>query len=60
MPKTYCPACDEVISLDRPREGASITCRGCGTELEIISVEPFEVDFPLEYDDSWDEEEWED
>lgn len=57
MPKTYCPDCDAVIRLDNPRAGASITCRGCGTELEIISTDPFEVDFPLEDDDLWDEEE---
>ena len=34
-----------------------ITCRECGTELEIISIDPFEVDFPLDYyddsDDDW-------
>jgi len=33
-----------------------ITCRECGTELEIISTDPFEVDFPLDYD--YDEEDW--
>jgi lysine biosynthesis protein LysW len=57
MPKTYCPDCDAVIRLDKPRASASITCRSCGTELEIISTDPFEVDYPLEDDDLWDEEE---
>lgn len=54
MPKTYCPDCDAVISVDNPREGATVTCRECGTELEIISTNPFEVDFPI---DSEEEEE---
>ena len=56
MPKTYCPSCDAVISAENPREGAMITCRECGTELEIISTNPFEVDFPLDYDEDWDDE----
>jgi len=59
MPKIYCPDCDEVIILENPREGALITCRSCGTELEIVSVDPFDVDFSLEDDDSRDEGQWE-
>lgn len=65
MARTYCPNCDAVISVDAPRLGAMVTCE-CGAELEIISVNPFEVDFPLDYEGEWeeeseeDEEEWED
>jgi alpha-aminoadipate carrier protein LysW len=62
MPKTYCPNCDAVVTTDKPQEGATITCQECGTQLEIISTNPFEVDFPLDYfdddyDDDWDEDE---
>ena len=60
MAKTYCPSCDAIVSKDDPKEGAMITCRECGMELEIISTDPFEVDFPLDYDEDWDEEENED
>ena len=56
MPKTYCPSCDAVISVENPREGAMTTCRDCGMELEIISTDPFEVDFPLDYDEDWNDE----
>jgi len=35
-----------------------ISCHECGTELEIISTNPFEVDFPLDYDIDWDKEEY--
>jgi lysine biosynthesis protein LysW len=58
MPKTYCPECDAVIKMDNPREGAKIECPECGVKLEIISVDPFEVDFPFDddWDDKWDEE----
>ncbi|MBU0702504.1 MAG: hypothetical protein KKC18_01385 [Chloroflexi bacterium] len=60
MAKTYCPSCDAVISKDDPQEGAMIICRECSTELEIVSTDPFEVDFPLDYDEEEDEEEDED
>ncbi len=58
MAKAYCPNCDAVINVNSPREGAMVTCQDCGTKLEIISTDPFEVDFPLDYDDDW-EDEWE-
>ncbi len=57
MPKTYCPSCDAVIRMNNPRKGATVTCRECGTELEIISINPFEVDFPLDLDEDEDEDE---
>ncbi len=56
MAKTYCPDCDAVISMENPREGAMITCRECGAELEIISTSPFEVDYPLDFDEDWSDE----
>jgi lysine biosynthesis protein LysW len=59
MAKTYCPGCDAVISVERPVRGAMVTCQECETTLEIISTQPFEVDFPLDYyDDS--EDDWDD
>ena len=32
-----------------------IDCPVCGERLEIISVDPFEVDFPLD-DDDWEDD----
>jgi len=54
MPKVYCPECDAAISIENPGEGAQIKCPECGVELEIISTDPFEVDFT--YDDDSDDE----
>jgi lysine biosynthesis protein LysW len=61
MPRTYCPSCDAVISVDKPRLGATVSCPECGVELEVISASPFELDFPFddEWDDEWEEEDWE-
>jgi hypothetical protein len=41
--------------MDKPREGAIITCPKCAVELEIIRTDPFVVDFTLD----WQAEEWE-
>jgi lysine biosynthesis protein LysW len=54
MPSAHCPECDAVISVNNPREGDEITCRGCGTDLEVVSARPLEVDYP--YDGDWDDD----
>ena len=54
MPRTVCPECDVAISIPSPREGATVTCHECGEKLEVISVNPFELDYPL--DDDWGDE----
>jgi alpha-aminoadipate carrier protein LysW len=56
MANAHCPDCDAVISMDRPRIGEFIRCEECGYELEIISTNPFEVDYPLDYDGGGDDE----
>lgn len=53
MVTTLCLECDAVIVIAKPRYWAEITCRACGRELEIISMNPFEVDYPLDYDEGW-------
>jgi len=56
--KTHCPNCDAVIAMDRPREGAIITCPKCAVELEIIRTDPFVVDFTMDWEmEDWEEEE---
>jgi lysine biosynthesis protein LysW len=57
MEKTYCPNCDAVVSVEKPKLGAMVRCRECDMQLEIISLNPFEVDFPLDYEEDWDDDE---
>ena len=63
-----CPECDNPLNIDVDEvdEGETLTCDECGTELEIVSLEPLEV-APVDaegYDDevglAHDEEEDED
>ncbi len=53
MTKTRCPNCDSVIKLEKPREGAIIVCSSCAVELEIVSTDPFIVDFTDDWQDDW-------
>lgn len=64
-----CLDCGEAISLGpQPREGQRLTCANCGAFLEIISLEPPELDwafsdFEPDWDpdeEDWGDEEWED
>lgn len=56
MAKAYCPSCDAVVSVDNPHVGVMVKCHSCNIDLEIISAHPFEVDFPLDYYDDWDDD----
>ena len=51
-----CPSCGEMVLFGKnPKLGELITCRECEEELEVISLEPILLDFPLE-DGEYDEE----
>jgi len=40
-----CPECDNpiVVDTDEVEEGETVQCDECGTDLEIISVDPLEL-----------------
>ena len=51
-----CPECDSGldIELDEVEEGDVVTCDECGTEYEVVGIEPLElarVDSDLDEDD---------
>jgi alpha-aminoadipate/glutamate carrier protein LysW len=55
-----CPECDNpiIIDTDEVEEGETVQCEECGTELEVVSVEPLEIAAVDEagYDDEDDAE----
>ncbi len=64
MPVAVCPGCDEDIHIaGRPTLGQLVTCEHCGSQFEVISVQPLELDWAFdeleedEEDEDWDEEE---
>lgn len=52
-----CPECDNPITVDTDEveEGETLQCDECGTELEVVSVDPLELAPVDEY--GYDEEE---
>ena len=59
---TSCPECENAldIELEEVEEGDVVTCDECGTEYEIVGVEPLElarVDGDLDEDEVAEEEE---
>ena len=51
-----CPICGADISLEVGTvKGELIECPDCGTELEVISVNPFIVDEAPQEEEDWGE-----
>ena len=51
-----CPFCKQVVELKKTAKvGDLVVCRNCDSELEIVSLKPVDLDWPLddyeEYDD---------
>jgi lysine biosynthesis protein LysW len=63
-----CPFCKEAVEIKKTaKEGDIVICKACEAELEIVSLKPLELDWPLddyeddgEYDfdndDDWDDD----
>lgn len=61
MASTYCPDCDEKIILGpHVRLGQKLICSHCGADLEVIGVDPLELDWvdDWSYEDDEDEDDW--
>jgi alpha-aminoadipate carrier protein LysW len=52
-----CPECEADIDIDEfdVDKGDLITCTECGTELEVISVTPIELDVASDDDEDEDD-----
>ena len=56
MPNTTCPECDAEITIPAgAMENELIACAECGAELEIISLDPLELDLAPEVEEDWGE-----
>jgi alpha-aminoadipate carrier protein LysW len=57
MPTTACPECSEDVYVDADSEqGDVVTCDECGTELEIVGLDPIELDIHEEDADDFKED----
>ncbi|HEX8472526.1 MAG TPA: hypothetical protein VF666_00700 [Pyrinomonadaceae bacterium] len=63
MPTGTCPDCDADVHVDTDSDkGDMVTCDECGTTLEVVGLDPVELDIveDEEDDDFGDEDEEED
>ena len=60
MESGICPQCGNNVSVGaQPKLGKILTCSECGTDLEIIWLDPVELDFPIE-EDEYEEDDFDD
>ena len=49
MNEATCPSCGASIKIKgTPRIGMQVTCKSCDTEVEVVWLEPLELDFPMD------------
>ncbi len=55
----YCPECETDLDLDEDEvdEGEVVSCPECGSDFEVITVNPIELKPVDEEDDALEEEE---
>lgn len=57
--KAICPSCGEWVTLKaQPKLGLLVTCNECETELEVVEIDPVELDWAY-YNDLDEDEEYE-
>lgn len=57
MPTTACPECSEDVYVDADAEqGDVISCSECGTDLEIVGLDPVELDIHEDDGDDYDDD----
>ncbi|HEY4687854.1 MAG TPA: lysine biosynthesis protein LysW [Anaerolineae bacterium] len=55
MNSSNCPECDAQIELDSVVQGEIVVCPDCGTDLEVVSLDPLSLALaPMEQED-WGE-----
>jgi alpha-aminoadipate/glutamate carrier protein LysW len=61
VPTGTCPECDADVHVDLDADkGDTLACEECGTELEVVGLDPVELDIIEEesYDEDEDEDEY--
>lgn len=68
MPYAVCPGCDQNIYFRKtPKLGDIVYCDNCEADLEVVNVNPIELDWPWEEeeeedyeDEDFEDEDWDD
>lgn len=52
---TTCPECEANLVLANPMQGEIVPCSDCGVDLEVISVDPLQLELAPEVEEDWGE-----
>ncbi len=56
MPTAVCPECEEDVYVDPETEqGEIVSCDECGSDLEVVGLDPVELD-PYDGSDNFDDD----
>ncbi len=59
--RAECPSCMEDVNVPQPAMGKLVRCGNCNEMLEVVWLDPLELDFQYEeYDEDEEEEEMDD
>lgn len=61
MPRGICPECEAEVQVDEDADkGDAVECSDCGALLEVVGLDPIELDVRMEEDDEFedDDEDW--
>jgi alpha-aminoadipate carrier protein LysW len=58
MPRGTCPECDADVQVDEDTDkGDVVECDDCGVQLEVVGLDPIELDLAVEEEeDDWEDE----
>lgn len=49
MNEAACPSCGATVSIKgTPKIGMHVTCKSCDSEVEVVLLDPLELDFPMD------------
>lgn len=58
MPRGTCPECEADVQVDEDVDkGDIVECPDCGAQLEVVGLDPIELDLILEEEEE-EEEDW--
>lgn len=59
MPIATCPQCEAEIHVDEEMDkGETMVCSECDASLEVVGLDPVELDFSLEEEEVEDDDEY--
>jgi len=56
VPSGTCPECEADVHVDEDVDkGEIVSCPDCGAELEVVGLDPIELDLAPEEEEDWGE-----